>query len=104
MALTAVQKRKAATRIANTIYEGLTSKIATTNLEDLISAIGNHDDAMDTIISNFPAGWQSKTLKQALLDNVSGTAGRELTSKEKGLALAIWALEETGYLDTSRVL
>lgn len=90
MAQTAAQKLVAARALAAKMF-GLTGATANLNLDDLVAAVSSVDTAMDTIINDVPAAWGTKTIKQALLDNLPEPFKTNSTVAQKALALQIWA-------------
>lgn len=97
MSLTTEQRREAGRELAKELFQK-TGATATLNLDDILAAIGSLDDAMDTIISTIPGAWQSKTIKQALIDNLPEPFQSASTSQQKALALSLWAMKESGLI------
>ena len=99
MAMTAAKKRAAAIRIATEAWnegrDGTTVPVGTDALEAAVESINT---AMDTVISTIPGAWQSKTIKQALIDNLPQPFKSASTGPEKALAMTAWALAEAGLI------
>lgn len=96
MALTQSQELEAGRNLAGIFYTaGIT---AVMNDDDFESAINSIDVAMETVINTVPAGWQTKTFKQALIDNLPTTFKNNSTTAQKAHALAVWALKEAGVI------
>lgn len=96
MAQTDAQHLAAARRIATEMFNGGVKATANLNLDDLKAAIASIDTAMNTVISTIPAGWQAKSIKQALIDNLPEPFQTNSTAAQKALALQIWAEAEVG--------
>lgn len=95
MALTDQEKRDAAKLLAFEIFQKL-STIAHSDTDNLIAAIGSIDTAMATVINDVPVAWGTKTIKQALIDNLPEPFQANSTAAQKAIALAMWAMEEAG--------
>lgn len=66
--------------------------------DDLSAAVDSIDQAMDMVINTIPAAWGTKTIKQALIDNLPEPFKSRATASEKALALTVWAMKEVGLI------
>lgn len=95
MALTEQQKHDAARDLGNRIFVA-PNKPSHSGTDDLMAAVASIDAAMDTVINTIPAAWGTKTIKQALIDNLPEPFKSASTAEEKALVLALWAKAEVG--------
>lgn len=97
MSLTTEQRREAGRELAKEIFvkAGVTANL---NLDDLLSAIGSFDDGMDTVINTIPGAWGTKTIKQALIDNLPEPFQSNSTGGQKAMAISLWAMKEAGLI------
>jgi len=90
MALTTEQKQKAATALAQIIFND--GEITAHSDGDVcINVIQSIETAMTTVISTIPGGWQSKTILQAIVDNMPEPFQTASTAQQKADAFKIWA-------------
>lgn len=71
------------------------SHTGTDGLMDVVEAI---DDAMDMVINTIPAALGTKTIKQALIDNLPEPFRSASTAGEKAQAIIVWAEQEAGLI------
>jgi hypothetical protein len=95
MALNDAQRRDAGREIGVRMFHSATANL---NLDDMQAAVTSIDTAMETVINTIPAGWQAKTIKQALIDNLPEPFRSRSTAKQKAEAMEIWAKKEAGVL------
>lgn len=97
MALTPTQIRQALRQWVKTSYSDRT-KVANLNTDDIRAAIESIDSGMDTIISTIPGAWETKSIKQALIDNLPEPFRSKATAEEKALVFSAWAMSEAGVI------
>lgn len=94
MAMSAANKKVAARQLAREIFQKL-DITAHSNLDDLIAAVDSIDVAMDIVINAVPGAWETKTFKQAMIDNLPEPFKTNSTAQEKAAVLALWAMKES---------
>ena len=97
MAFDAEQISRVARELASRFY-GQGNVTATMNLDDLREAIESIDNSMDTVINTIPGSFQTKTIKQALVDALPQPFQGQSTAAQKAAALALWGFEEAGVI------
>ena len=96
MAMTDAQLRSVAVELARRIFV-TAAATAHSDLDDLKLAIQKIDTAMNATTTQVEAAAPGVVLKVALRDEIQ-TAAANLTNSEAGIAVAYWALKETGLI------
>ena len=93
MVQTDIESANAARKLAATMFpQGVTANL---NLDDIKAAVVSIDTAMDIVIRTIPGPWQTKPIKEALIDNLPEPFQTNSTATQKAQALNAWAVVES---------